>query len=115
MARVIVSSGALCRQLQPHHEKGAKRVDLRIRPLSNISLCTIVSYTTCTEIPCETYWQGGTALVELDKLLPALKSIEDQPITLDLHEGELGHRLFAYDIIRQDGFPVEHKPVVFEL
>ena len=85
--RFIVSSSALLKMLIRHHECP---VHFRIAPFSeapgSIHIGTLMTPGLTNELPVEALHASSveTAL-PLVETLRALRSIEDQPITLDLH------------------------------
>ena len=106
MARVIVSSSALSHQLVPH---ACDSVQLRIAG----GRCSLWSEEATTAVPCESNWTG-VATVNVQALLWALARIEDQPITLDLHES-IPSKLYAYRVEWRDGAPGDYEPLIFDL
>ena len=62
----------------------------------------------------ESRWYGKNAMLSVPKLLAALKSIENQPVTLDLHDG-LPCKLFAYRIERPQGQKEQYHSLEFDL
>ena len=78
MARAMFSSGSLARALVQH--AGASHVQLRLAG----GYCSLWSEQHTNGLPYEGQWQGRTRLA-LPVLREALASVEDQPITLDLH------------------------------
>ena len=84
MARVIASSSNLLRHVQAHAALSADWVEFSIAP-DRLGCGVLTSPTGRTELPIESRWYGKSML-SVPRLLKALKSISDQPITLDLHD-----------------------------
>ena len=82
--RFICSSGALLKMLIRHR---ACPVIFSIVPYENMHVGTLTSDGLTNWLPIEALHKSEvTTQIPLIETLRALKSFEDQPITLDLHE-----------------------------
>jgi hypothetical protein len=101
VARVLASSSNLLRHIQAHSALGAEWVEFRIEA-ARPNCGMLASPTGKTELPIEGRgYYGKGAMLSVPKLLKALKSIPDQPITLDVHEAS-PCKLFAYSATGTD-------------
>ena len=90
--RFICSSGALLKMLSRHH---TCPVAFSIAAYENIHVGTLTSDGLTNWLPIEALRASSvTTQLPLIDTLRALSSIEDQPITLDLHENT-PNRIYA--------------------
>ena len=82
--RFIASSSALYKMLSRHH---TGPVALHIAPYKSFHIGTLTSAGLTNEMPIEALHANTvTTVLPLAETLAVLRQIEDQPITLDLHE-----------------------------
>lgn len=107
--RFLFNSQALLRQLRPH--RPAERVGLTIED----GCCTLLSSQGPTVLACEGR-HNLTTTVDTQRLFAALLAIEDQPITLDLHEWRGARNvLYACKVHRHDLLLDTYEPIQFDL
>ncbi|MBG8552341.1 hypothetical protein [Hymenobacter guriensis] len=96
--------------MQPH--QAAERVAMTIDDF----WCTLLSGEGRTELPCESRGREVTTTVDVQRLITALESIEDQPITLDLHQWRGAKNvLYACRFYRSEYSLDRSEPIQFDI
>lgn len=99
----------MLRAIHAHNESSEVRLEVMN------GFCRMVSRNAVSTIPAENR-HDVTATVNRQALYDALNSMEDQPITLDLHEHPaMKNVLYSYKITRHEDRPNQYESIQFTL